>query len=486
MPAGRNEPCPCGSGRKYKQCHGASAHVIPPEDLEWRQTRRAVDGLPALLLRFVNEVYGSDAIHEAWNEFLLWPHASESDDDEEWWEPFDAASPHIPLFMPWFFHQWAPDPHGTCVIDEALHDRSPSREFLERRGARIDPVLRRYLEGCVEAPFSFHEIIRCEPGRGFRSRDLFTHEEHEVLEQGATRSLQQGDTIYAQLVVTGGITLLEACGLRAIPPERRLPLVQQRTRMARRSAVITRDDVRDWEIELRELYLRLDEALANPLPPQLRNTDDEVLAPQQLIFEIESAADAFALLRDLAIGCTEAELLEGATFDADGVLRTASFHWAAPGNRIHSSWQSTVLGHISIADGKLKVDVNSDERAARIRAIIEARLGKQARYRATRIDNIEAAIAAARESPGTAAAGREPSPEIAAAISELTAAHFDEWVTVQVPALGGRTPLEAVRDPEGRELVRALVDGMERAARRRRPPTDPALIRRLRQRLGLL
>ena len=22
---GRNDPCPCGSGRKYKQCHGAGA-----------------------------------------------------------------------------------------------------------------------------------------------------------------------------------------------------------------------------------------------------------------------------------------------------------------------------------------------------------------------------------------------------------------------------------------------------------------------------
>jgi preprotein translocase subunit SecA len=22
---GRNEPCPCGSGKKYKKCHGASA-----------------------------------------------------------------------------------------------------------------------------------------------------------------------------------------------------------------------------------------------------------------------------------------------------------------------------------------------------------------------------------------------------------------------------------------------------------------------------
>src|SRR5262245_14892791 len=28
---GRNEPCPCGSGRKYKKCHGAPAP--PPESV---------------------------------------------------------------------------------------------------------------------------------------------------------------------------------------------------------------------------------------------------------------------------------------------------------------------------------------------------------------------------------------------------------------------------------------------------------------------
>jgi hypothetical protein len=29
---GRNEPCPCGSGRKWKQCHGAAAapHAAQP------------------------------------------------------------------------------------------------------------------------------------------------------------------------------------------------------------------------------------------------------------------------------------------------------------------------------------------------------------------------------------------------------------------------------------------------------------------------
>jgi len=31
MPAGRNDPCPCGSGRKYKHCHGAIAPMPDPQ-----------------------------------------------------------------------------------------------------------------------------------------------------------------------------------------------------------------------------------------------------------------------------------------------------------------------------------------------------------------------------------------------------------------------------------------------------------------------
>jgi hypothetical protein len=27
---GRNEPCPCGSGRKYKKCHGAPVNAADP------------------------------------------------------------------------------------------------------------------------------------------------------------------------------------------------------------------------------------------------------------------------------------------------------------------------------------------------------------------------------------------------------------------------------------------------------------------------
>ncbi len=70
----------------------------------------ALDGLPARLFRFAGEVYGPGVVDEAWAEFLLW-------DDEA--GEFDPDSFHIPVFMPWFFHRWTPDPADTLVAEPA-------------------------------------------------------------------------------------------------------------------------------------------------------------------------------------------------------------------------------------------------------------------------------------------------------------------------------------------------------------------------------
>jgi antitoxin Xre/MbcA/ParS-like protein len=55
----------------------------------------------------------------------------------------------------------------------------------------------------------------------------------------------------------------------------------------------------------------------------------------------------------------------------------------------------------------------------------------------------------------------------------------------RIPALGNRTPLQAVKTAAGREAVQALVAQIERDSARMRPPMDPQIIRRLRERLGL-
>ena len=54
-----------------------------------------------------------------------------------------------------------------------------------------------------------------------------------------------------------------------------------------------------------------------------------------------------------------------------------------------------------------------------------------------------------------------------------------------IPALGGRTPREAVADADGREAVAALVLQIERDGARMKPPLDPSVILELRATLGL-
>ena len=67
MKLGRNTPCPCGSGKKYKHCclNAESVSAAAPADLTWHKLRALLDGYPTEMLRFIKEAYGPLAVHEA-------------------------------------------------------------------------------------------------------------------------------------------------------------------------------------------------------------------------------------------------------------------------------------------------------------------------------------------------------------------------------------------------------------------------------------
>lgn len=52
--------------------------------------------------------------------------------------------------------------------------------------------------------------------------------------------------------------------------------------------------------------------------------------------------------------------------------------------------------------------------------------------------------------------------------------HVEGWVHTKIPALGGRTPLQSVADPDGNEMVEALLQGRER---NNEAPGDAGLVR---------
>lgn len=481
MEAGRNDPCPCGSGKKFKSCHGRPNRAQDSaEEAAWHKLRRVLDGYPAMMLRFVSQVYGRDAINEAWDEFTLW----ESDDPH-----FDPDTPHLEVFLPWLYHQWAPDPANTSIADASLHGRSPTSVLLERRGRRLDPTLRRYLEGCLDAPFSFHEVLLCDPGRALRTRDLLTGVEHDVFERSASRTLQAGDTFFGQLVSSEGITLLEGCGPHAIPPREKLGLIDFRERVTSGRPLST-EALKDWDIEVREEYLTFADHLMNPPAPRLQNTDGEEIVFHRLFFEIDSPRRALDTLKHLALDETEDDLLEEAELDSDGEVQRLAFAWKVGGNAMHRSWENTVHGNIEIDGRELRADVNSAERAARLRGILEERLREGIRHTRTEIESVGVAMSRSQASSGAGGTPERSSwadkPEVLDRIREMTAAHYESWVSEEIPALGGLTPLEAIRDRVGREKVEALITSMERSGSQVDPPVDEGVFARIRERLGLV
>ena len=92
---GRNDPYPCGSGRKYKQCCLRAADVV---DAAWYRLRDAEGRLMPKLLRLTLEAWGKKGFQEAVDRFYQdAPRAALVTDDREFeslfatWSAFTFA-----------------------------------------------------------------------------------------------------------------------------------------------------------------------------------------------------------------------------------------------------------------------------------------------------------------------------------------------------------------------------------------------------------
>jgi len=474
MTPGRNDPCSCGSGRKYKHCCLRGADVTTDEERHWRRVRRALEPLSHEMVREAQRHFGEVGLEEAWAEFFLFDAPG----------PFDPKSHFVPIFFSWFLHDWLPDPHDT-ELPAAVHNTTAAEAFLARSGHRLDPIARSYVEACIATPFSFHEVLDCYPGAGFRLRDVMVGTEVDVAERTASKSVQVGDCLFGKIVPVEKLVLIEGVGPTAIPPAHKPTLIEVRNELGIRQSLFGVETLREFADELRALYVDIEEALHQP--PELRNTDGDPLEMHTLIFDLDAPEAAFDRLADLGGGFAAPE----AERDAAGRLLRADITWSRAGNKVNKEWDNTTLGTLRIEGTRLKAEVNSAKRATALRKLIERRLGKTARVRPSVVQSMQsllerqAAQPARREQHEREQADLAAEPEVQAAMRNAMRNHYRSWVDQKLPALGNRTPRKAVRDPDGREAVEALVAQLERDGARMNPPLDREILRELRVTLGL-
>lgn len=410
-------------------------------------------------MRLAKRDFG-DAAFDAWADF-------NQDDD-----PVSLSEmPHeLSIFSPYFLFEWNPEkpqlrnmqkPQGGVVV----------KAYLNKAANRLSALEHLILEQAVARPVSFYEIVRVYPGQGAVLRDLLIGEETRIEEHSGSEMMRLGDVLYAQIWILPEVATLGRSAPIPIPPDRKVEIIKLRLQLQRKIKRQCRGlaaaDLTRYADEIRGVYLDIRDALSKP--PKLQNTDGEEFLSHKIHFNTQSAQSTFDALAPLAWGVDMEELLEEAERNPDGSLRSIEFAWLKKGNKMHPTWESTVLGHLKIFGKTLLVEVNSASRAKRIQEEIEKRLGSLATHVGTETETPEQMIKQTKQRKALHRADEEIDqadlmldPEIRRQVEAEVQKQVEGWVRTKVPALGGRTPLQAVADPDGREMVEALLQGWER------------------------
>lgn len=284
----------------------------------------------------------------------------------------------------------------------------------------------------------------------------------------------------------------------AIPPRELANLLNVRDElkkeMREEGFELNLESLREWDLEMRDIYLSAAEYLANPPLPTLQNTDGDPISFVKLYFELRcSPQEAFDVLQSLALDQSPEDILDGATRDKNGNLLEVSFDWLKKGNKKHKSWENTIMGALTINGASLTAEVNSEKRAKKIQSEIAKKLGKRATFLRAVHESVDAKLeemAALSGTPEFEESQQEQKefasrPEVQAILKAQLEAHWEGWYNERLPALQNKTPIEAARTKAGRERLEALLIDFER---RNENVPHPALrvdVAAIRKKLGL-
>jgi hypothetical protein len=458
--AGRNDPCPCGSGKKYKHCCLARDPVaIVSTDSAWSRQRDASDRTTGDLLRVAKREFG-ERLLDAWADY----NQTDVPDSME-------ELPHeVSLFSPYLIFEW--DPDGPARRSgEKPKAGVIARTYMQKNASRLSELELLILEQAISRPVSFYEVVRSDPGRSVVLRDLLIGEETEVEEHSTSKMMRPGDLTYGQIWILPEVATLGRLAPSMIPPDRKVEIVELRAKLRRKIAKQNRElsavDLIRYTEEIRTVYLDIRDALRRP--PKLQNTDGDPFVFHTLTFRIGSAQVAFDALAPLAWDTAKEDLLDSAERSSDGVLQSVEITWSKKGNAMHKTWENTILGLLKISGQSLVVEVNSANRAKKVREEIEKRLGIHATHLSTTSQTPEEALEESKQKklgrgvPREIEADDPPlDPKLMKEFEAQMQKEVEGWVHQKIPALGGRTPLQAVADPDGREIVEALLLGWER------------------------
>jgi hypothetical protein len=419
---GRNDPCPCGSGKKYKKCCLAETFVEAGREETVR--KRLVDNL----LGFYNKQH-RDTIEEAkvifWDDFVPQEHLDG--------HALDIAYQN---FFEWITFDFIIDPDENKNLIDLYMEQNKNLTQDEHR------VLTKMKTSCL----SLYEVQEVFPEKGLLLKDLLMGGEFDVKEKAATRGLKRWDIFATRLLLIDGQYIMSG----SVYPYH-LRLKNRILEDIMQAYQEYREDIPDGTMDM---FLKESGdifnfhwyfPIQNPPPPlKLQTTSGEPMLFSKALFEIK---DKDAVRTGLA-------RIKG--FEQNQDQDDYTWH-----DKRNEEGSATILGTAKTENNKLILESNSKKRLERGKKLILKALPDAVVHK---LDTLQDPIGAMKSHKNSLTV--KPKNELPMELqqkvhTQFMQKHCEKWLKDKIPALDGTTPMQAVRTEEGRKKVIDLLKSFE-------------------------
>ena len=462
---GRNDPCPCGSGKKYKKCCLLKESPAPAG-----QPAGADQRLQARLIEYVQRSLPRADTDRAMREFF----GEDFDPAQRTLAVSEATDEKWPAFLEWLIHDFR---LGT--------GQTPIARFLAERGKSLPADERSILEEWQDAIVGLHEVVDLEPGASLTLRNVFDGRTFRVREVRGSLAAGRWDILSHRIIRVHGEPQLSGLGLAFHAADReklvahigaRYEAFRQERPTAtwadffRAEPLVIRRFAEKMEREYRPPALYTPEGhpvffgrLRYGVRDQERMIQGLLAAPD---FEETTAPEDPAGTRHFAwlrIGPAERHVQEVARPDHGMMVSGQRFdNPRRPG--------VTSLATLTVAGQEMAAEALSAQRLAWLKARLAEVAGDAIHLRADVVEEPWRKLEAQRGSRPPAYSAPAVPPEVEAnLLGKVLHRHFTEWLDQPVPALDGRTPRAATGDPRLRpkliQLLREIENHQDHARR---------------------
>jgi len=472
MKIGRNDPCPCGSGKKYKKCCLIKEEKRQAESLTRHILMRRSDELIPKLLKYADRLHGKDTIIDAWEEFRV--------DDEG---GNFQESPYNIMFFRWLFFLWTPDEELIRLdISDYPSPHTIGARFLQDNRSALDSLSLKYIQAALADPLSFWQIEDIEAHKGVLARDLLLGRVRFIEDVSASECLHKWDIILGNTMEVDGVCTLNISGPYSLPAKARDTILDE---FGSDFHELEEDEALaelfDMDLDLIWFYQDLVDHLFTSALPEVRNTDGEELVFTKSVYEFDPSHRPDILKRLSRI--TEFEPATEKTRDK------ALFTWVVQAGP-DTPLDNITKGRIEVRRKYIETECNSAGRENQLRRKLKEALPDLITHRKTSSEplgkvELEGKTRSGWREDSEALDIHDLSEEGQAQLREHLEKMYMNWADTKVPLLGNRTPKEAVKDPEGKRQVISLVKDWENLQARAKNPQFIFDFNKLRKELGL-